>query len=66
MCISSCFDLSVSLQENLFASAHFDGAIRLWNVRGGELAHELKQAHDDQASSVRFTPDELYLVSTGK
>jgi WD40 repeat protein len=66
MCFSSCFDINLSTQENLFASAHFDGAIRLWSVRSGDLAHEIKGAHDDQVSCVRFTPDEKYIVSTGK
>lgn len=27
---------------------------------------ELKNAHDDQISCIRFTPDEKYFVSTGK
>ena len=66
MCYSSCYDVNVSLQENLFASAHYDGAIRLWSVRSGELSTEIKTAHDDQISSVRFTPDDKYLVSTGR
>ena len=47
MCFSSCFDINVSLQENTFASAHFDGSIRIWQVRGGDMIHEIKQAHDD-------------------
>ena len=47
MCFSSCFDINVSVKENLFASAHFDGIIRLWSVRSGELASEIKAAHDD-------------------
>jgi WD40 repeat protein len=58
--------VNVSLQENLFASAHFDGSIRLWNLRSGELIHDIKQAHDDQVSCVRFSPDETQLISTGK
>lgn len=66
MCFSSCYDLNLSPQENQFASAHFDGSIRLWAVRTGELVSEIKQAHDDQVSCVKFTPDEKYLVSTGK
>lgn len=66
MCFSSCFDINVSVQENNFASAHFDGSIRIWNVRGGEMVQELKNAHDDQVTCVKYTPDELYIVSTGK
>jgi WD40 repeat protein len=56
----------MSLQENMFASAHFDGSIRMWSVRTGELTAEIKNAHDEQISCVRFTPDEKYIVSTGK
>jgi WD40 repeat protein len=66
MCFSSCYDLNLSLQENNFASAHYDGTIRLWSVRSGDLTAEIKQAHDDQISCVRYTPDEKYIVSTGK
>jgi WD40 repeat protein len=50
----------------MIASAHFDCAIRLWSLRSGDLIHELKNIHDDLISSVRFTPDEKYIVSTGK
>lgn len=66
MCFSSCYDLHVSLQENNLASAHFDGSIRIWSVRSGELIQEIKGAHDDQVSCVRFAPDERTLISTGK
>ncbi len=54
------------MSESSIATAHFDGAVRLWSSRSGELYHEIKQAHDDLVSCVRFTPDERYIVSTGK
>ena len=66
MCFSSCYDINLSVQENLFASAHFDGSFRLWSSRSGELATEIKSVHSDQISCARFTPDEKYIVSTGK
>lgn len=47
-------------------SGHFDGTVRLWSVRTGESVHEVKGAHDDLISCVRFTPDEKYFVSTSK
>ena len=47
MCNSSCYDLNLSLQENLLSSAHFDGSIRIWSVRSGDMTAEIKQAHDD-------------------
>ena len=30
------------------------------------MVQELKNAHDDQVTCVKYTPDELYIVSTGK
>jgi WD40 repeat protein len=45
--MSQCFDLNLSTSESTIASAHFDGAIRLWSNRSGDLIHELKQVHDD-------------------
>jgi len=47
-------------------SAHYDGGIRLWSLRTGELIHELKNAHDDVISCVRFTPNENCFVSTSR
>lgn len=64
--MSQCFDLNVSVSENMIASAHFDGAVRLWSLRTGEMSTEIKNVHDDSISCVRFTPDEKYFVTTGK
>jgi WD40 repeat protein len=64
--MSQCFDLDISVSESTIASAHFDGAVRLWSTRSGELFHEMKSCHDDIISCVRFTPDERYIVTTGK
>ena len=63
--MSQCFDLNISISESYLASAHFDGAIRIWSLRSNELMHEVKNAHDNVVSCVKFTPDEKYFVSTG-
>ncbi len=46
LCYSSCYDINLQLQENFFASAHADGSIRIWSVRGGDLIKEIAKAHD--------------------
>lgn len=66
MCFSSCFDINVSVQENLFASAHFDGIIRLWSVRSGSSPPRSRPLTMTRFLVSRFTPDEKYIVSTGK
>jgi WD40 repeat protein len=35
-------------------------------LKGGEMVNEVKNAHDDIATCVKFTPDEKYFVSTSK
>ena len=61
---SSCFDISISRTENMMASAHYDGAIRLWSTRDSKQIKELKDVHDEQITCVRFTNDGHYCVST--
>ena len=62
ICMSQCFDLNMQLSETYVASAHFDGTIRIWSIKTGELAQEIKGAHDDIITSVKFTPDEKYVI----
>ena len=56
----------MSLSETFIGSAHFDGIVRLWSVKSGDSVCEIKNAHDDLISCVRFTHDEKYFVSTSK
>ena len=39
-----------------------DSAVKLWNVRSGELLHTLK-GHTDDVESVAFSPDGKLLTS---
>ena len=64
--MSQCFDLNLSQSEGILASAHFDGTIRMWSIRSGDMINEVKGIHDDVITCVRFTPDEKQFVTTSK
>ena len=64
--MSQCFDVHLSHSESILASAHFDGAVRLWSGRTFEPMSELKGVHDDLITCVRITPDEKCMVTTSK
>ena len=51
-CASSCHSLTMTLDGNLIASGHFDGALRFWDVRSGREARVLKGLHEQQICSV--------------
>ncbi|CAM9905965.1 unnamed protein product [Ectocarpus sp. 13 AM-2016] len=45
-------------------SGHMDGAVRLWDMRSGSCAHQLKGLHTDHVTSVRFAPGRANLLLT--
>ena len=51
-CASSCHSLTMTLDGNLIASGHFDGALRFWDVRSGREARTVKGLHEQQICSV--------------
>ncbi|CAM9956041.1 unnamed protein product [Ectocarpus fasciculatus] len=45
-------------------SGHMDGSVRLWDMRSGSCAHQLKGLHTDHVTSVRFAPGRGNLLLT--
>jgi WD40 repeat protein len=58
-------DLVFAPSETRVASAGGDGMIKVWDPRDGTLARILANGHDTEVTGVRYSNDELYLVSTG-
>ena len=54
--------LAVSLDGRFVASGGPEGALRLWEVAGGRVMHELK-GHTDTIASLAFTHDGKHLLS---
>lgn len=65
-CFSSCNDVCLSESYACIASAHLDGALRLWDMRSGEATYEFKDAHTKQISSVAVAPNESSLLSAAR
>ena len=42
----------MTLDGNLIASGHFDGALRFWDVRSGREARTIRGLHEQQICSV--------------
>lgn len=65
VCHSSCLDVTRS--GDTVASAHFDGALRMWDLRSSSSKPVVEaKVHDRSATSVRVTRDGGNLVSLGK
>ena len=58
--------MSVHLQNGQFASAHLDGAIRIWSSRDGQSLVELNDVHNQQATGVEWSLDGTQLVTTSR
>jgi autophagy-related protein 16 len=65
-CFSSCNDVCLSDSYSSIASAHLDGALRLWDLRAGEATQELKDAHAKQVTSVCTASNEYALLSSAR
>lgn len=69
-CYSSCNDLGIARdgsfifllpplsdeQGSLVISGHLDHHLRFWDVRNGELVHEMLNLHQGQITSVSIHP----------
>lgn len=56
MCASSCGSLCMTVDGNVIVSGHFDGTLRFWDVRKGDLTHEVEGLHSLQMTSVVLSP----------
>ncbi len=65
-CFSSCNDVCLSDSHAAIASAHLDGALRLWDLRAGESTQEIKEAHSKQITSVAVATNEYYILSSAR
>jgi autophagy-related protein 16 len=54
-CFSSCNDLALNSTSSVIASAHFDGSVRLWDARQGEVIRELN-VHQKPITSCCMAP----------
>lgn len=66
ICQSTCNDLSISRGSDLTCSAHFDNALRFWDLKSGKQVEIIKEAHQQQITSVSFTNDGNYILSNGR
>jgi autophagy-related protein 16 len=53
-CFSLCHDISVAAND-LLITAHFDAVLRLWDTRQGTVTSEVKNAHAQPITCVRFS-----------
>jgi WD40 repeat protein len=58
--------MALSRSETTIATGHKDGSIKLWDSKSKDQAGKFDEAHADPVSCIRYTPNELYLVSTSK
>jgi autophagy-related protein 16 len=59
-------DLETSKISNSIVSAHFDCAIRMFDLRTYDMVKEISKAHDNQVTSVNISRDDTYIVTCGK
>ena len=58
-----CFGLDFSPNGEVLATGCFDGWVRIYKVKSGELIHSLN--HIDQTFSLHFSPDGRLLITGG-
>jgi autophagy-related protein 16 len=66
VCGSTCNDLAVSRSADMTVSAHFDNAMRFWDLKAGKQVDLIKDAHSQQITSVSFTNDGSFVLSNGR
>lgn len=58
-------DLAVNLDSSLFATTHYDHAVRVWDAETCQLRTTLR-GHENVAMGVKFTPDGERLISVSR
>lgn len=64
-CRSSVNDLEIS-HNDMVVSGHFDGNIRIHDLKSQKMIHEIEKAHSQQVTSVHFSHNNRYLLSCGR
>jgi autophagy-related protein 16 len=59
-------DLEVSKVSNQIISAHFDCAIRMFDLRTYDMVKEVAKAHENQITGVNISRDDRYIATCGK
>ena len=54
-CSSVCNSIDLGPDQVTLASAHQDGAIRVWDIRNGNRSHEISDLHKLPVSHVEFS-----------
>eukprot|EP01121_Diplochlamys_sp_Union-15-3_P016425 TRINITY_DN5575_c0_g1_i2.p1 TRINITY_DN5575_c0_g1~~TRINITY_DN5575_c0_g1_i2.p1 ORF type:complete len:241 (+),score=45.70 TRINITY_DN5575_c0_g1_i2:373-1095(+) len=65
-CFSSCNDIGMSVDGMILCSGHFDGALRFWDAKSGELAHEVESLHSGQITSTKVSPDGFSVLTSSR
>jgi len=55
--------VAFSPSGNIFAAGSNFGKVRLWNIKTGQLLHELDTASEDDVTGLMFSPDESELAT---
>lgn len=59
---SSCHCVTLTPEDSILGSGHFDGHVRLWSSRNGEIIHDLP-VHDRPVTSLIVSPDGTRMVT---
>jgi len=65
-CYSSCNDLAISRDASIIASGHLDNILRFWDIKSGDMAHEITNVHTGQVTCVRCSPDGRTILTNSK
>jgi autophagy-related protein 16 len=64
-CISSCFGVSLTVEDSVLASCHHDGHLRLWSPKSGQIVQDL-EISQVPFTSCAFSPNGNFVALSGK
>lgn len=64
-CLSICNDTKFAYSNDVIVSAHFDGTMKVWDVRTKEKVDDWK-LHSQQITSLTLSPDRTRVLSNGR
>jgi len=50
--------------DSFLVSGHKDGALRFWNLKNGNLIHEIKDLHSEAVTGITCSNDNTTLLTT--